>query len=253
MKISEDRVGLKKKNSFGLTMEVIEYKNYNNILVQFEQGEIIRAEWSQFKKGTLRSPYEKTIFGIGYLGEGKYKSKVKEEHSPQYKTWYQMFVRCYDKKYQEKYPTYIGCIVAEEWHNYQTFATWYDENIYHIEGERLELDKDILMKGNKIYSPETCVFVPRSINSLFTKRNSLRGTLPIGVHWCERDKSYVAQCMDGKGNKKGLGHHNAPLEAFNAYKSFKEQLIKQIAEENKNRIPNNLYEALMKYQVEITD
>jgi hypothetical protein len=115
------------------------------------------------------------------------------------------------------------------------------------------LDKDILIKGNKKYSPENCIFVPQRINYLFTKRDSRRGKYPIGVHYSNRDEKFVSQCMDGKGNKKGLGHYDTPLEAFQAYKVYKEKLIKQTAEEYKNKIPIELYNALINYIVEITD
>lgn len=253
MNKKEERVGLKKKSKFGSNMEVIEYKNYSDILVQFDQGKPIHAEWSQFVKGTLRSPFEKTIFGVGYIGEDTYKTKTNGKHNPQYKTWYQMLVRVYSEEYHKKFPTYEDVGVDPEWHCFGAFAKWYDDNHYEIEGERLELDKDILIKGNKIYSPDTCIFVPRSINSLFTKRDAKRGEYPIGVHFNKRDKKYVAQCMDGKGHKKGLGHHDTPEEAFYAYKTYKEKLIKQIADVHKDKIPNKLYEALMNYQVEITD
>jgi hypothetical protein len=251
--LKEERVGLFKKNIYGSTMEIIEYKNSSNILVKFEQGEPICAEYSQFHKGTLRNPYEKTIFGIGYLGKGEYKSKINFKHSTQYRTWYQMFVRCYDAKYHEKFPTYRNCSVADEWHNFQNFAAWYDHNYYEVDGERIELDKDILIKGNRVYSPDTCVFVPQNINYLFTKRNSRRGKYPIGVHYSKRDEKFVSQCMDSKGGKKGLGHYDNPLEAFQSYKVFKEKLIKQTAIEYKDVIPDKLYNALLNYIVEVTD
>lgn len=251
--LSNERIGTIGKNNFGSVMEVIEYNNYSDILVQFDQGKPIRAEWGQFLKGNIRNVYDKTVLGVGYIGEGTYKTKIHGTHTPQYKTWHHMLVRGYSEKYQKRFPTYEFVRVDSLWHNFHNFVTWYDENYYEIEGERMELDKDILIKGNKVYNPDTCVFVSQSINSLFTKRDASRGDLPIGVHWNKRKQKYVAQCMDGKGNKKGLGHHNTPLEAFNTYKLYKEKLIKQIAEEYNDKIPLKLYNAMLNYIVEITD
>jgi hypothetical protein len=193
-----------------------------------------------------------TVYGTGYFGEGTYKSRQNGKRTRQYKTWLAMLERCYENKTKEKLPSYAGCYVCEEWHNFQIFSKWYDENYYEIDGQRMELDKDILVKGNKVYSPETCVFVPHRINSLFTKSNSIRGDLPIGVHWHKRDEKYVAKCQCGD-KRKHLGYHDTPEKAFNAYKIFKENYIKQIAEEYKDRIPNKLYDAMKKYIVEITD
>lgn len=119
------------------------------------------------------------------------------------------------------------------------------------------LDKDILIKNNKIYSPNTCIFVPQRINNLFTKTNKNRGNLPIGVSYYLNYNQYTATCSIIKENErkghKTLGYFNTIEEAFNAYKNFKEKYIKQIANEYKDYIPIKLYNALLNYQVEITD
>jgi hypothetical protein len=114
------------------------------------------------------------------------------------------------------------------------------------------LDKDILFKGNKIYSPETCVFVPSDINILFTKTNAKRGDFPIGVTYNKKVGKYQSRC---NVNSKliHIDFFNTPEEAFFAYKIFKEKLIKHIANKYKDKIPNNLYEAMLRYEVEITD
>ena len=93
-----------------------------------------------------------------------------------------MLTRCYSDKYKKKKPTYEDCKVYEELLNFQNFAKWDSENYYEIEGETMCLDKDILVKHNKIYSPETCVYVPNTINVLFTKSDKIRGNTPIGVN-----------------------------------------------------------------------
>lgn len=105
------------------------------------------------------------------IGEGNYKVSDNTIVNLNYSTWLSMLKRCYNIEFQFKHSSYIGCSVHEDWHNFQNFAKWYDENYYSIGNERIALDKDILVKGNKIYSPETCIFVPHNINNLFTKGN----------------------------------------------------------------------------------
>ena len=75
-----------------------------------------------------------------------------------------MFNRCYNEKYHEKQPTYIGCSVSEEFWNFQNFAEWYNQKKY-ICNYALELDKDLLYEGNKIYAPSKCCLLPKEINN----------------------------------------------------------------------------------------
>ena len=120
----------------------------------------------------------------------------------------------------------------------------------------MDLDKDILMKGNKIYSPDTCVFVPKNINTLFTKSNKSRGKYPIGVYFNKDRNKFQVNCntfYNGKTQQKYLGLYNTIEDAFNAYKQSKEANIKQVADYYKENIPDNLYEAMYNYKVEITD
>ena len=150
------------------------------------------------------------------------------------------------KKGQEKQPSYIGCLVDEEWHNFQNFAEWFEDN--YVEG--WHLDKDILIKGNKIYSPETCCFVPLEINSLFTKSDKIRGEYPIGVS--KKDKKYQANVNKNSGFIF-LGAFNTPEEAFQVYKTAKEDYIKEVADKWRGQITEQVYQAMYSYQVEITD
>lgn len=108
--------------------------------------------------------YDKSAYGVGYIGEGAYKISFKRVFYPHYIYWRTMMKRCYSDHFHTQFPTYKDCSVVKDWHNFQNFAKWYDENYYEIGEEMMHLDKDILVKGNKVYSPETCVFVPQSIN-----------------------------------------------------------------------------------------
>ena len=167
-----------------------------------------------------------------------------------------MLERCYDPKYQEKYPTYKDCIVEEYLLNFQHMCEWLEENYYEIPSEVMCLDKDILCKGNKVYSRETCIFVPERINSLFVKRDNGRGDCPIGVD-PTLSGSYQARCNNGYGKQIYLGSYLTKEEAFRVYKQYKEKLIKKTIDSYEGKIPephySRLREAMYNYKVEIDD
>ena len=253
-----DRTDETGTNNFGSKMVITKYRNALDIDVYFPQYDWIfkNATYITFKKGNIKCPYERRYYGAGYLGEGKYKVSENGKDTKCYKTWSHMLERCYNEKYKKKKPTYEDCKVCEELLNFQNFAEWDSENYYVIEGERMHLDKDILIKGNKIYSPDTCIYVPQTINSLFVKSDKIRGNTPIGVS--RQKNKFRAQCsvydFENKNKKrKYLGSYNSPEEAFKVYKEFKENYIKEVADYYKNQIPNKLYDALYNYEVEITD
>ena len=235
---------------------IVNYANRNDITVQFKTtGELVKTTYKHFKDGLVKSRFVPSVFGVGYLG---YEKTVDENGKAlkSYSVWMHMLERCYSDKEQKKCPTYKGCSVCEEWHNYSNFKEWFNKNYYEIENQTMNLDKDILVKGNKIYSPETCVFVPTRINTFFTKSNKSRGKYPIGVYFNKNAKKFMAYCsmlINGKKIKKYLGLYNTIEEAFNAYKQFKEAYIKQVADEYKDKIPQKLYEAMYNYEVEIND
>ena len=253
IKNKTDRTGEEKLNTFGSRMIIIAYRRCDDIDVYFPEYNWIckNIQYTSFKNGYIKCPYEKRHYNIGYIGEGNYKEFKKGRHSKCYETWHRMLQRCYSEKYQEKQPTYKGCTVCEEWLCFQNFAKWFYENYYDVEGQRMNLDKDILIKGNKIYSPKTCIFLPQRINNLFTKRQNDRGNMPIGVR--HYGNKYQARCNDGTDKIITLNSCNTLEEAFQDYKNYKEELIKQVADEYKDKIPEKLYNAMYNYKVEIDD
>lgn len=247
--LKNTRVGETNINNQGELMTIIKYNGANDLYVKFEKtNKIKKGSYKEFKNGHLSDNYYPSVFGVGYIGDTTV-SEGNRKVKASYRTWANIVSRCYNKKYQDKRPTYIGCSMCEEWLCYANFEKWYNENYYQIEESRMELDKDILKKGNKIYSPETCVFVPQRINTLFTKRNNNRGKYPIGVTYSKKGKKFAPQVQ----GYKWLGYYNTVEEAFEVYKVNKEKLIKKIADEFKDKIPTRLYEALYSYEVEITD
>ena len=251
------RVGEISYNKYGSLMKIIEYRNSDDIDIIFPNYNYIvfNKQYHNFKNGNIKCPYDKTILNIGYIGDGNYKTtnglvgKLKD-NSIQYKYWYSMLRRCFDEKFKINHKSYKDCTVDEEWHNFQNFAKWFDENYYEIDNERMHLDKDILIKENKIYSPETCIFVPQRINDLFVKCDKSRGEYPIGVIKTKNNKFYSYVNVIKRVH---LGSYKTPEDAFNAYKTFKENYIKQVADDYKDKIPKKLYDAMYKYEVEITD
>ena len=177
----KDRTGETNYNTFGDKIEIIKYNGALEITVKFDNGYLLETDYNNFKKGMIRSPYSKTIYKKGYLGEGKYKPSINNIPTIQYMYWKSILSRCYNEKSLKKNPTYIDCEVHSEWHNFQNFAKWFDENYYKVNNEVMCLDKDILCKNNKVYSSKNCVFVPNNINIMFTKRQNYRGKYPIGV------------------------------------------------------------------------
>ena len=264
----QERLGKSNYNNKGYLMILVEYKDCHHIVVEFQDKYKARVstDYKSFENGNVDNPYYPTFHNVGFIGQGKYKTKEKGKDTRCFKIWQSMIERCYSEKFQEKNPSYKKCIVCEKWHNFQNFADWFYENVYDCNNEKLQLDKDILVKGNKIYSPETCILVPQRINTLFIKCDKSRGKYPIGVTQYSSIKNnnkyeyLIVQCSifkdeTGKRKLKKLGYFplSEPFHAFYVYKQFKENYIKQIADEYKDLIPTKLYEAMYRYEVEIND
>ena len=166
--------------------------------------------------------------------------------------WQRMFLRCYNPYYLKRNPTYNGCNVCEEWKDSIKFVEWCkSEKSGYSEG--FALDKDILVKGNKIYSPQTCRFVPKFINGLFSTHKRNRGECPIGVR---KTKAGTYQSLLTEyGKSKCLGTFLTIEEAFSKYKEEKEKYLKEVAEHffQKGELCFDIYNALINNEVEITD
>lgn len=145
-----------------------------------------------------------------------------------YSTWQNMLGRCYSARLQGISPTYIGCTVADEWHSFNSFREW----VLTQDWEGNQLDKDLIVEGNKIYSPDTCIFVTKGTNMFLVDRKASRGDLPIGVSLINRGYSrpYKA-CVSVKGKVKYLGLYATPEEAHQAWRVAKYELAVEFASE----------------------
>lgn len=248
-----ERLGLTNYNAQGLLMTIINYNGKRDIDVQFENGFIAKhRRYDEFEKGQIKNLLFPSVYGIGYVGVGNHKISKNGKLTLAYQKWSKMLSRCYSKTEIERYPTYTPCTVCEEWYNFQNFAEWFAENYYKIPNEIMCLDKDILFKRNKLYSDKTCCIVPDNINILFTKTDALRGEYPIGVSFNKGHNCFVSQ-MNQDGKLIHLGEFNNPTDAFYTYKYAKEKEIKRQANKYKKYLPKQVYDALLKYEVEIDD
>ena len=253
-----DRTGEEGLNNFGSKMVISECRKWNDMDVYFPEYDwtFKHAIYQTFKNGKIKCPYEPRYYGIGYLGEGKYKMFENGKLTDKYNIWYGMLKRCYDPKYQEKYPTYKDCKVEDYLLNLQHMAKWINKNYYEVPGERMHLDKDILCKSNKIYSRDKCIFVPEGINKLFTKCDNARGENPIGVSLTSSG-NYQVYCRNAYGKSVYLGSYLTKEEAFQVYKQYKEKVIKEVIDSYEGKIPEPFYSklktAMYNYEVEIDD
>ena len=253
MAIFKDRTGETYTTTEGYVVEVVEYRSSKDCDVKFLDvfGYVSKNRYlKDVKKGIVKNPYHRSVYGKGYLGESETIKNSKKGR--EYNIWKKALERCYSESYQNKKPTYIGCSVCEEWLNYNNFRKWYEENWKASMDTSWHLDKDILIKGNKIYSPDTCCFIPPDINSLLTKSDAKRGEHYIGVS-AKGDK-FLTQMSSKRGSvKTHIGLFDTPEEAFQAYKVAKENLIKDVADKWKGEITSQVYEALYNYKVDVTD
>lgn len=182
---------------------------------------------------------KKLIYGKGLKGNGV--SVVNGKITKAYAAWNHMLERCYDPKFLSKKPSYIGCSVCEEWLFFPTFQKWFDDN--YVEG--WYLDKEILVTGNKIYSPDYCLFAPTLITKVFNDCEKARGEYPLGVSFHKRRMKFIAYLnIDGK--LKHIGYFGTADEAHRAYLRAKKANIIRMANEWRGKISDKLYIALIK-------
>ena len=224
---------------------VVNYTNYDDVTVKFvETGYETKTRMGNLKLGKVKDYLHPSIYGKGVLGEG---FKQSESQSYSFQLWKNMLKRCYSEVSFKKSPSYEQCLTSETFNDYQQFKTWCNSQL-GFGNTGWELDKDILVKGNKVYSEDTCCFVPKEINLLLVKHDKGRGDYLLGVDYHKNRKQFRARCSD-----KHLGWFNTELEAFRAYRQAKETYIKELANKWKDGIDPRAYDALMNYEVEITD
>ena len=241
---TDNRLGEIRKNTFGTEMKIIAYRKNSDIDIQFldDNGYVYEHQtYSNFKAGQIKNPYDRTIFGVGYIGVGKYKTGLRKRNPEQY-VWRGMLERCYGDKYKDVHSAYYNkCYVCDEWLNFQVFAEWYNENIYQIGTERMHLDKDILIKGNKVYSPDTCLIVPQSINEIFHVSGKKTKDIDLPYTILRTSKEKYSVSFRGKS----LGVYDTVDKALDTYLKAKKNYIRQKVKEMENELPTKVRDALL--------
>ncbi len=252
----KDCVGKVCKSKSSGDFKILKYNDAHNVEIRFlKTGFEAVVQLGHIRNGNVKDHYSPSVFGVGVTGT-KYPITVNGVLTKEYDLWHSMLRRCYSDTSKKRNPAYEGCEVSGNFKSYEYFYEWCHKQIgFSVggNGNSFQLDKDLLTKGNKVYSESTCVFIPAEINSLLVKCTASRGEHLIGVHWSKTNKAFVAQVNKGKGRRDYLGYFKTEIEAFNTYKTAKESFIKEQAEKWKGEIDGRAYEALMSYEVEITD
>lgn len=252
------RLGEEKYNKQGCLMKIVEDNGSSDIVVEFQDEYKHRKHtiYANFQSGSIKNPYCPSVYGVGIVGN-KYPVSVNCIPTKEYAMWMNMLKRCFYERVKDKQPTYKEAICCDEWLLFDNFYEWLHSQPNFEQwknGSRYALEKDILVKNNKIYSPETCCIVPQNVNCLFLRREADRGDLPIGVR--RSGKLFGASCHNPFTNKnERLGKYQTVDDAFQAYKRYKEYLIKQVAqiEYDAGNITEQCYQSMMNYEVEIDD
>lgn len=229
---------------------IIDYQSYNNVAVAFyEPFCVVMCTLGALQKGHVSNPMFPTVLGKGYIGVGSYNSK---NCGRAYKLWKGVLYRCI----RSDQPAYTDVTICDEWLNFQNFAEWcFNQKFFNAKDDKgvsYQLDKDLLIRGNKIYSPDTCRFVPQVINALVITNSSRRGEHPIGTSYVKKVSKFACEHRYSEGSKF-LGHFDTSEKAFEAYKKAKESYIKEVCYYWKDRVDSDIYESLMGWVVNMDD
>lgn len=235
-------------NNFGKFC-VVEYINNKNVSVMFlDTGYVTKTTTKEINNGSIMDRLKPSVNGVGIIGV-KYKSKEScNKTKKEYALWNSMLERCYSKTNRAKFVAYDGCSTSENFKRYEFFYEWCQDQVGFKCG--YELDKDLLIKGNKLYSENTCLFLPKEVNAAISLKKSQRSKFLIGVR--KRGEHFSARysCFN-KGVE--FGKFSTEIEAFLAYKKAKEDYLKSLAEKYMKSIDYRAYKALINYCVETTD
>lgn len=226
-------------------MKIIRYNGKSDVDIEFlDDFHYIKRNqlYANFVSGGVKNPYDRTVYGVGYIGVGEYKPSINKKNTQEYDLWKNMLERCYCEKRRHRAKTYINCEVCEEWHNFQNFAKWFHENKFECK-DRLHVDKDIIKAGNQVYCPQYCLLVPQKVNVLFVNKSNNRG-LPNGIH--KYGNKYTA-----KYNHSELGSYNTLEEAYETYAKEKKKEMIRVANEYKSVLPKRTYDYIVNYELKI--
>lgn len=235
-------------------LEIVEYRCAEEVVVRFlKTGFTTTCEFCQVRRGTVKDLMLPRVCGVGFIGCGPH-SGYDQNHKVEwaYMKWQNMLERCYEPTTEQMRLCYEDVTVCTEWFNYQNFAEW--AKVQPGYGNReWAMEKDLLVKGNRYYAPDKCCFLPAELNNQMLKTEKMRGLYPIGVCLHKSNGKFIAHCKQEGTTSTHVGIYYTIQEAFDAYKEAKESRLKHLAKKWKDQIDPRAYNALMNYNVEITD
>ena len=235
------------KSNFGTEYEVLEYLDCYNVKIKFLDSFGYEG-WFQadaVRRGGVSNPFDKTVHGVGYTGVGDSATVLNKTRLVEREAWFAMMARGYCPKLKAKHPKYADCTVSEDWHCYQNFANWMKNQRFY--GLGYQLDKDLLVKDNKIYSPETCILLPSYINQLIQRDIKKIGTLPKGVD--QVSKNNFRAVLKTLGDTTRVSGFGSPEDAYVKYKEMKEEYVKSVADLWFGNIDARAYKALYEWEL----
>lgn len=235
-------------NKQGSEAVILSCNGWDDVRIKFldDHGYEARCQVGSIKRGSFKNPYHPRVLGIGYIGVGPFNAGRSSKHTPEYEAWKSMLTRCYAPMFLNKNPTYRGCFVGKDWHNFQNFAEWFSNQVF--KGSGYDLDKDLLSGDVKIYSESTCCLIPSALNTFLISDKAKNSDYPAGVSLHSRSATFSAR-VSVNGVRKNLGFYRTPNEAYRAYVKAKEAYVKEMALEWQERIDARVFNALMKWKV----
>jgi len=232
-----NRVGEIGYTRFGTPMKIIEYNSGGDITIEFqdEHRVIKHCSYGKFILGSAKNPYDKSIYREGYIGEYA-PTKINKKEVKAYRIWTGIIRRCYSDEIKNTHVAYEGCSVSEEWKNYSNFYTWYTNNFYNCSSE-VEVDKDIFINNNKVYSEQTCLIVPGEINKFCQKSKN------IGCYPSSSKKRWYAR-LQHSGEMIHIGVFDDTLEAQLAFLTLKNKIFQDLVDKYRKEVPPELYTKL---------
>lgn len=217
---------------------VTEYIGKRYFTITFNDGHTQKCRSDHLSDRSVKNKHHPSVCGIGYVGVGDYKPKIKGRHTREYVAWRNMLKRCYEYDNNPRDFSYEECSVCEEWHNFQNFAKWYSENTYEVPSHiSLSIDKDIKMKGNKVYSPDTCLIVPMRINLFFLRWEYNNGNTGIPCVYKRSSGNYKVLVHNAYG-----GTFTTKEEAIVVRNDLIANMVSELINDYKNIMPKNILE-----------
>ena len=232
----------------GCQVVVLDYVNSEKIYIEYQDSHRYKTYTStrHLKNGNIKNPYSPSLYGVGYIGSGSFRSKINGKQTVAYASWKRMLERVYDERMHIKSPTYKRCSVCNEWYNFQNFAEWFYQQP-NAGRKGFDLDKDLLIVGNTEYSEKACSLVPKKINNLMNSSHISNSSVPEGVR--RKGRKYQS-FMSRHGRQVFLGTYDSLEAARKSYVTAKQEYVVEIAELYKNDIHPVVYNNLINWDFE---